>query len=263
MAKKRKKRRHPQRPRPRPQETGAVAEARGTSESEAEAERGPSRRAERKEEARRERERRIRQTRRRRRTRRLIRWASFLAVVGLIAGGVYLAGSEDRELQQKAALAADRIACDEVEEQESELPRAHTEPFAAGEDAGDGVVPAFGGNHSQQLPSEPKVYSQPIPEEQAIHNMEHGYVLLYYAAEGEKALSEDAVGALEDLANDEGEVLMAPYPDLADSIILTAWGARQSCNPPADANPDDVALIARAFIDEWKNGQFAPEAQIP
>ena len=253
MAKKRKKRRHPQRP--RPQQPGGTADARPAAEPEAEREQGPSRRAERKEEARRERERRIRQARRRQRTRRLIRWGIFIGVVAVIGGIVWWQGREDRELQARATAAAERVNASEVET-EPELPNEHVEPFAQGE----GGVPAMGGNHSNALPPEPKVYSQPVAEANSIHNLEHGYVLVYYAADGDNALDEKFVSALEDLVNDETEVLMAPYEGLAEPLYLVAWGARQSVDPPAEASPDDVSLVTEAFIEEWKNGEFAPEA---
>jgi hypothetical protein len=254
MAKKRKKRRNPQRPgRPR-QEQGAAAVA--TAEREVDGQQPASRRAERKEEARRERERRIRQARRRQRTRRLVRWGIVAGVAGGIAGAIYLAGSESREIKEKAAAAAVRVGATEVETEEG-LPNAHKEPFGVGQ----GGVPAIGGNHTPgALPAEPKTYQQQPPEETAIHNLEHGYVIVYYADEGDNALDPDVVSALEDVVNDETEVMMSPYQGLAQPLYLVAWGARQAIDPPEDASADDVVLVTKAFIDEWKNGRFAPEA---
>ena len=256
MAKK-KKRRPSQRPRPRPQAGTPAADAAAREAAEAEGGHAVSRRAERKEEARRERERRIRQARRKQRARRLIRWGILLGVVALIAGIVYFSGRAERQEQEEARLAADRVSCTDVEEQDAVLPNEHTEPFALGE----GGVPAFGGNHTGgTLPAEPKVYQQQAPEQTALHNLEHGYVMVYYAAEGENALDEELVSALEDLVNEETEVLMSPYEGLADPLYFVAWGARQSCSPPEDASPADVVNVAEGFLAEWKNGQYAPEA---
>jgi hypothetical protein len=177
-------------------------------------------------------------------------------VVGGIGAIVWLAGRESRELQQRAAAAGERVNATEVET-EANLPNQHTEPFAVGQ----GGVPAFGGNHTPgALPAEPRIYEQQPPEETAVHNLEHGYVIVYYAAEGENALDEDLVAALEDVVGDESEVLMSPYEGLAEPLYLLAWGARQSIDPPADVDSDDVVLVTEAFIDEWKNGEFAPEA---
>jgi hypothetical protein len=258
MAKKRKKRRHPQRPsRPATQAGAAAAEARRSAEAPTEADRSPSKRAERKEEARRERERRIRQVKRRRRTRRLIRWGVVVVVAGGIAGGVYLSGQEDRERQARAAALASELNCTEVEEQGAAQLNEHVEPFAQGESG----VPAFGGNHTPgALPADPKVYQQQPPEETAIHNLEHGYVIVYYSDEDENALDDEIVSALEDMVSDQTEVLMSPYAGLSEPVHFLAWGARQACDPPADSDPEDIVFLAEAFIDEWKNGQFAPEA---
>jgi Protein of unknown function (DUF3105) len=255
MAKKRKKRPQ-QRPRPRPQ-TGA-ADAAATREA-AESEGGlpASRRAERKEEARRERERRIKQARRKQRTRRLIRWGILLLVVATIAAIVWFAGKADRENQIQAERAADRIGCTEVEVQDAQQANEHVEPYASGE-AG---VPAFGGNHTGGvLNPEPKVYTQQPPEQTAIHNLEHGYVIVYYAAEGENALDAELVAALEALVNGESQVLMSPYDGLAEPLYFVAWGARQACDPPDDASADDAVDVAEGFIAEWRDGEFAPEA---
>ncbi len=254
---KKKKRRPAQRPRPRPSTpAAAAAAAREAAEGEGD-QPTASRRAERKEEARRERERRIRQARRKQRTRRLIRWGILLLVVAIIAAIVWFSGRQDRVQEEEALAASERISCTEVEEQEATLPNEHTEPYAQGE----GGVPAFGGNHTgNTLPPDPKVYAQQPPEQSAIHNLEHGYVIIYYAADGENALDEGLVSTLEGLAEEESEVLMSPYEGLSQPLYFTAWGARQACDPPADATAADAVAAARGFIDKWKNGQYAPEA---
>lgn len=185
-----------------------------------------------------------------------MRWGIVLGVAVGIAAIVWFVGRQGRVDEAAAQLAVDRLSCTEIEEQDGDQPNEHTEPFAAGE----GGVPAFGGNHNgSTLPPDPKVYDQPIPEANAIHNLEHGYVIVYYANEGDAALDPELISALEDVANQESEVLMAPYDDLAKPLYLLAWGARQSCDPPSDASTEDAALVTEAFIDEWKNGTYAPE----
>jgi hypothetical protein len=72
------------------------------------------------------------------------------------------------------------------------------------------------------------------------------------------------VTELEGLVEGETEVIMAPYENLPDgtNISFVAWTRLQQGQVPQDASPEDVALVARAFIEEYKNGSAAPEAEV-
>jgi hypothetical protein len=260
MAKKKRKKRPVQRP---SQGTGTATAARPEAPD-----RSPSARAERKEQARRERERRIKLARRRQRIRRATRWGAAAGVVALIAGGVYLFTGESREARAEAQAAARALNCTPVDLDQAEQPDPyegmspeeiaavnHSPPFASGQNG----VPATAGPHSQQLPSDPAVYEQPVPEANIVHNLEHGYALIYYAAAGENALSDDIRSELEEVARSQSEVIMAPYPDLASPMALVAWRELQQCDPGEDADPEDALVVAEEFIDRFKNGSLAPE----
>jgi hypothetical protein len=84
-------------------------------------------------------------------------------------------------------------------------------------------------------------------------------VVVYYAAEGQNRLADDVRSQLEDLVRGENKVLMAPYPDLANSFDLVAWGKLQTCSPPEDADPDDAVTTAEFFISQFRSGGLAPE----
>ena len=260
MAKKKRKKR-PQSSgvgtRPRPQAAATAPEAPATAPRAPER---PSNRQARKEQARIERERRLRLARRRLRMRRLIRWGLPLLVIGAIVA-FFVVGT----LRDGAALAEAREAfgCNDPELQQDEIDafealgnQTHVEPFAEGENG----IPATAGAHASALPPEPKVYDQPVPEANAVHNLEHGYVLIYYAAEGENALADDLVSSLESVAEEEAEVIMAPYDDLAEPVTFVSWGQLQTCSPPEGAGAGDAEAVARAFIDEFRNSSLAPEA---
>jgi hypothetical protein len=256
VAKKKRKRKRPDRPADRAAATTATAERSDQPDR-------PSARAERKEQARRERERRIKQAKRRQRTRRLVRWGVVLAAAGGIGWFVYDQVQENREVQERAAAAAARVGLGEVQEPADEGAE-HLQPTDPPPQYG--TVPAASGPHAQApLPAEPKVYDQPVPETAAIHNLEHGYVLIYYRADGEGALDEAVVTELESLAEGEAEVIMAPYENLSDgtNLALVAWTRLQEGQVAADADPGDVALVARGFIEEFRNGAAAPEAEVP
>jgi len=258
MAKKKRKKRPPQRPAQRGGTATATASRTETPE------RTASARAERKELARRERERRIKQARRQVRVRRAARWGIAGVVVLGIAGAVWLANRESRELQGAAQEATRRLEGTEIETKQDELDAAaaldqqtlHSPPFSQGTNG----EPVTAGRHSNPLTTPPFVYDQPIPEANAVHNLEHGYVLLYYAADGENALAEDLRTELEGYVDDEAnKVLMAPYPGLAHSFALVAWGKLQTFDPPEGADPDDALTVTRAFVDQFRSGGLAPE----
>jgi hypothetical protein len=258
MAKKKRKKRPPQRPAQRAGTATATA-----SRTEA-PERTASARAERKEQARLERERRIKQARRQVRMRRAVRWGIAGVVVLGIGGAVWLANRESRELQGAAEAAAKRLGGSAIETKQDEVDAAaaldqqtlHSPPFARGTNG----EPVTAGPHSNPLPSPPFVYDQPIPEASAVHNLEHGYVIVYYAADGENALAEDIRTGLEGYVEDESnKILMAPYPGLAHSFDLVAWGNLQTFDPPEGANPEDAVTVAQAFVDQFRAGGLAPE----
>lgn len=259
MAKKKRKRRPAQRP-----AQGSAATATATRAGPEAPERGPSARAERKEQARRERERRIKQNRRRQRVRRATRWGIAAAVIAGVGGFIWMANRETREIQGAAEAAARRLDASPIETKQDEVDAAaaldqatlHSPPFAQGANG----VPVTAGPHSSPLPTPPFVYDQPIPEANAVHNLEHGYVIIYYAADGQNALADDVQSELQDLVDGEGDkVLMAPYPNLASSVALLAWGKIQTFDPPEGADPEDAVAVARAFIDEFRSGGLAPE----
>jgi Protein of unknown function (DUF3105) len=248
MAKKKKRKRPPQRP---TQRAGTDTAAPGTET----AERPVSARAERKEQARRERERRIKQARRRQRLRRATRWGIAAAVILGVGAFVWVQTQGRADLQQRAREAARRLNCTQPQQQ-PDGGRSHQPPFAQGQ----GGIPATSGAHSDALPPDPSVYTQAVPEANAIHNLEHGYVLVYYADAGDTALPDDMVGDLEGLAESESEVIMAPYPGLSSGLALASWRQLQTCDPPENANPEDAVTVAEAFIDRFRNGPLAPEA---
>ncbi|MEN3360351.1 MAG: hypothetical protein V7637_4333 [Mycobacteriales bacterium] len=67
----------------------------------------------------------------------------------------------------------------------------------------------------------PGIYTAPLTEGLTVHAMEHGHVIVQYAT-GTPA------GTVQDLRRlarrYPRDVILAPYPKLADGIALTAWG---------------------------------------
>lgn len=104
------------------------------------------------------------------------------------------------------------------------------------------------------------VYTQPIPKEVLVHNMEHGGVVVWYNCEaGPQPLSSDQCADLHDrLAGvvnrfmGQGKLLvLSPYPAMDHRIALTAWTKLDTFDE------FDEARIA-SFIERYERA-FNPE----
>ena len=66
----------------------------------------------------------------------------------------------------------------------------------------------------------PGIYPDPIPDGLALHAMEHGHIVVHYAA----GISTPDLEALRRLAKRYSrDIVLAPYPSLSTPIVLTAW----------------------------------------
>lgn len=217
----------------------------------------PQARQERKEAARRERERIFRSARRRQLTRRAVRWTALVVAVAAVTGFVSYRVLQDRTLIQRADAAASDIGCGEIEELPNEG-RAHLQPGSAAPTYA--TTPAASGPHSPStLAPGVEVYDEPVPEVQAVHNLEHAYVLIYYRADGPEALDDEVREALAGLAEGQTKVILAPYPELPEgtSLAFVAWTKLQEC--PAVTDADQAILAAEGFIKRYRGTTNAPE----
>jgi hypothetical protein len=91
--------------------------------------------------------------------------------------------------------------------------------------------PPTSGPHTN-VAAGPGVYDQPVPKEIAVHNMEHGHVVVWYnCSAGSQPLDEAACGSLigqlaqiVNQANGDGKrVLMTQFGGINSRIALTAW----------------------------------------
>jgi hypothetical protein len=66
----------------------------------------------------------------------------------------------------------------------------------------------------------PGVYDSPIPDGLALHAMEHGHIVVHYAA----GIPPRDLESLRRLAKRYSrDVVLAPYPNLSAPVVLTAW----------------------------------------
>jgi len=106
--------------------------------------------------------------------------------------------------------------------------------------------PPVGGNHRPNWLN-CGVYQQPVPDELAVHSMEHGAVWLTYRPD----LPADAVAALSEAIPDTYMVL-SPREGLPSPVVASAWGTQLALT-----GADDPRL--EAFVKQYRQGPQTPE----
>jgi len=77
--------------------------------------------------------------------------------------------------------------------------------------------PPVGGPHNPNLVN-CGFYSSPVPDENAVHALEHGVVWITY-----DGVEDDTLQALATMAEGYGRLLVSEYPDQGSPLVLTAW----------------------------------------
>ena len=90
------------------------------------------------------------------------------------------------------------------------------------------------------------VYDEPVRDENAVHDLEHGTVWITHDPD----LSEGDRAALAEQLPDNG--IMSPREDLPSPVVVTVWGARLQLD-----GADDRRLAL--FLEEYGDGHTAPE----
>jgi hypothetical protein len=196
------------------------------------------------------------------RSARLRRLTTF-AVIGVIGVGVVYfiqRAASPRPIPQFAVDAADAAGC-EIRTPAASAPGGqHLDP---GESYTYAEHPATSGLHDPSpLAIPPRVYTAPIQETKAVHNLEHGAVIMYYRQSGDGALPQDIVDRLTSIASTGHNVILAPYAQLAEGTALafTAWNKIQTC--PATVTGPQARDIARGFIEAYLCTSNAPEGNL-
>jgi hypothetical protein len=92
------------------------------------------------------------------------------------------------------------------------------------------------------------VYSSPVPNENAVHSLEHGAVWITYLP----TLPSRQVAQLRQLMHSHSYVILSPYPELPSPVVISAWGLQlrvQSAGDPRLAQ----------FIAKYEQGPQSPE----
>ena len=110
-------------------------------------------------------------------------------------------------------------------------------------------TPPLGGDHSP-IWLNCGIYDQPVPNENAVHSLEHGAIWITY----QPSLPADQVAVLKNDVRNQPYGLLSPYPGIPTPVVATVWGVQlklQSANDPR--------LLS--FINEYADGSKAPEPQ--
>lgn len=144
--------------------------------------------------------------------------ASALVLVALVLAFVLLSGGggdDDGVAEVRAALTAAGCTLQSAPAQ----PGDHTAAIDATEDEQWNTDPPTSGPH-YEIPAIFGSYDSPIQIAQAVHNLEHGGIYILYGED----VPEATVAQLQQFYDeDPNGILMAPLPELGDTIALGAW----------------------------------------
>jgi hypothetical protein len=92
-------------------------------------------------------------------------------------------------------------------------------------------------------------YDTQIPDEPAVHDLEHGAVWIAHRPD----LAAADLEILKQLVRTDDKLLVTPYADLRAPLVVTAWGAQLDLQQAGDGR-----LVQ--FIARYTNAKSAPEA---
>lgn len=107
------------------------------------------------------------------------------------------------------------------------------------------MSPPAGGPHAPEWLA-CGAYDTEVPEENAVHSLEHGTVWITY----DPSLAADEVASLE--ASLPAEGILSPYDGLPSDVVVTVWGRQLALE-----GADDPRLSL--FLTEFGDGHTAPE----
>ncbi|MFP3988672.1 DUF3105 domain-containing protein [Streptomyces sp. E11-3] len=163
--------------------------------------------------------------------------ASAVILAAVVGGGWYLVDAANEKQQAKAAPV-------QGEKSWSDLSQNHVD-----KQVDYPMSPAAGGDHNQSwLNCDAEVYTKEVPEESAVHSLEHGAVWVTYNG---KAADAD-VKALSDRVAKTPYTFISPYKDQSSPIALTAWGHQLKVDEADDARVAE-------FLDKYVQGPQTPE----
>jgi hypothetical protein len=168
---------------------------------------------------------------------------STVIVAGLVGfGAYYLDSANDKDEQQQAA--AKKPVKGEKSWNAKKLTQNHVTKAVSYP-----MNPPVGGDHSQAwMTCDGSVYTKAIPNENAVHSLEHGAVWVTY---NDKAADAD-VKTLAGKVSKTPYTLMSPVKDQTGAIMLSAWGKQLTVEKASDPR-------VQQFLTKYVQGAQTPE----
>lgn len=109
------------------------------------------------------------------------------------------------------------------------------------------VSPPNGGDHNGTW-EDCAVYTEQVPDEYAVHSLEHGAAWVTYRP----GLPAAQLATLREAVEGNPYAMLSPYPGQSTPIALTAWGRRVSVTSADDP-------MVEKFVGTYANGPQTPE----
>ncbi len=110
-------------------------------------------------------------------------------------------------------------------------------------------TPPAGGDHAEVWQN-CGIYTEPVPNETAVHSLEHGAIWITYQPD----LPTDQVTILQNAVRNQPYGLLSPYPGDPAPVVATVWGVQLRLETATDPR-------LSAFIAEYADASRAPEPQ--
>lgn len=112
-------------------------------------------------------------------------------------------------------------------------------------------TPPAGGEHNPTWQN-CGLYQSPIFNEYGVHSMEHGAVWITHSPD----LTPAEISTLAEAMKGNSYVLMSPYPELKNKVVVSAWGKQLKLD-----TVDDKRITQ--FISKYAQSSEAPEPGAP
>jgi hypothetical protein len=111
--------------------------------------------------------------------------------------------------------------------------------------------PPIGGDHNEVW-ANCKFYDSPVPNENAVHSLEHGAVWVAYGTDAPAA----ELDGLRQRAGQETHLIATAYEGLPTTYVLSAWERRLELDSLNDPRFEQ-------FVDTYMQGPTTPEKDTP